>query len=303
MSVGAGIGSGEREIVFVGGLHRSGTSLLARWLARHPEVSGFSHTGAPEDEGQHLQNVYPGFGGWGRFGFDPRSHMTEASPLVSDESRARLMAQWGRHWDLHKPVLLEKSPPNLTKARFLQALFPRSAFVIVLRHPVAVAGATQRWSRPIVPGARMPGAGRLRNSADRLARPVVRWFQAHRLVEHWVVCHETLLEDVASIRRLALVRYEDLVRAPAVELGRVCRFLGIEERSDPLPVRGGLNEAYLRRWRGRGVNPLKRAYSNAIAARYEQRVNRLGYSFEDLEPRPSELERTARAAGGSAPAL
>ena len=285
------------EMVFVGGLHRSGTSLVARWLAGHPAISGFAGTGVPEDEGQHLQSVYPGFGGWGRFGFDPRSHMTEASPLVSEKSRERLLAQWGRHWDLDKPVLLEKSPPNLTKARFLQALFPRSSFVMVLRHPVAVAGATQRWSRPIVPGAGAPGAGRLRNGVDRLARPLARWLRPHRLVEHWVVCHETLLGDVAHVRRLALVRYEDLVRAPDVELARLCRFLGVEEHGAPLPVRDGLNEAYLRQWRGRGVNPVKRAYSEAIAARYEQRANRLGYSFRDLEPRlPSELECAARGA-------
>ena len=33
--------------------------MLARMLAEHPEVSGFADTGAPADEGQHLQDVYP----------------------------------------------------------------------------------------------------------------------------------------------------------------------------------------------------------------------------------------------------
>ena len=49
----------DHTYVFVGGLHRSGTSLLARSLEAHPSVSGFRDTGVPEDEGQHLQSVYP----------------------------------------------------------------------------------------------------------------------------------------------------------------------------------------------------------------------------------------------------
>ncbi|MDX6495571.1 MAG: hypothetical protein QOE17_1557, partial [Gaiellales bacterium] len=70
----------DHRFVFVTGLHRSGTSLLARCIAQHPQVSAFSGTGVPEDEGQLLQGVYlPGHadGGPGRFGFAERQHITE----------------------------------------------------------------------------------------------------------------------------------------------------------------------------------------------------------------------------------
>ena len=82
----------ERRLLFVGGLHRSGTSLVHRCLTRHPEVSGFSGTGVPEDEGQHLQTVYPpayAHGGPGRFGFDPDAHLTESSPLWTRKTVSR----------------------------------------------------------------------------------------------------------------------------------------------------------------------------------------------------------------------
>ncbi|MGH3016642.1 MAG: sulfotransferase family protein, partial [Gaiellaceae bacterium] len=160
----------EQRLVFVGGLHRSGTSLLTRCLMQHPLVSGFEGTGVPEDEGQHLQTVYrpaKDFGGPGRFAFDPDVRLAEDSPLVTDESRRRLMEEWGRWWDTTKPVLVEKSPPNLVRGRFLQALFPGARLVMMQRHPLAVAYATQKWSRTSL----------------------------RSLVRHWLAAHEAFEED------------------------------------------------------------------------------------------------------------
>src|SRR5207237_8248938 len=96
------------RFVFLAGLHRSGTTLLARLLAAHPEISGFSGTGAPADEGQHLQSVYPAakeYGGPGRFGFASESHLTAASPLAPAESARTLLEEWPPRGDLALPLL------------------------------------------------------------------------------------------------------------------------------------------------------------------------------------------------------
>src|SRR5205814_5485769 len=117
----------EHRFVFLAGLHRSGTTLLARLLAAHPEISGFSGTGVPADEGQHLQSVYPAakvYGGPGRFGFAAESHLTESSPLASEESARTLLEEWSTHWDLSRPLLLEKSPPDPLKTPLPQAPLP-----------------------------------------------------------------------------------------------------------------------------------------------------------------------------------
>ncbi len=243
----------EHRFVFLAGMHRSGTTLLARLLAAHPEVSGFSDTGVPADEGQHLQSVYPAakvWGGPGRFGFAPEAHFTEAD--ASEEKAQRLFEEWSPHWDLARPVLLEKSPPNLLKTRFLQALFPGSSFVVVLRHPIAVTLATAKWRR-----TRRYG----------------------RLVEHWLRCHETFAADRPKLGRVHVIRYDNLVREPERVLRGVFDFLELDPIPPSEPVEAGADERYFAQWRELKRDPRMRAYLDIMELRFERRARRFGYTL------------------------
>src|SRR5213075_2856910 len=87
----------SHRLILVGGLHRSGTTPLARLLGTHPQVSSFRDTGVKEDEGQHLQDVYPAartYGGAGRFALAPEAHLTESSPLATPDNARRIFASW-----------------------------------------------------------------------------------------------------------------------------------------------------------------------------------------------------------------
>ncbi|HET8752589.1 MAG TPA: sulfotransferase [Gaiellaceae bacterium] len=243
------------RFVFLAGLHRSGTTLLARLLAAHPEVSGFSDTGAPADEGQHLQSVYPSdheYGRPGRFGFAPEMHLTEESPLVSEENARALFEEWSPHWDLSRRFLLEKSPPNLLKTRFLQALYPDSAFVVIVRHPIPVSIPTAKWR-----GTR----------------------RYDRMFEHWLRCHALFEADREHLDRVHVLHYEQLVNDPEAMLRGIFEFLELEPMPPSEPVETGANEKYFRRWRELKRDPRMRAYLDLVSLWYERRVRRYGYSL------------------------
>ena len=167
--------------------------------------------------------------------------------------------EWSRYWDLSRPLLLEKSPPNMLKMRFLQALFPRARFVVVVRHPLAVTAATLKWR-------------------TRLERPL----SPPRLLEHWLRCHELLLEDQPHIHQLRIVRYEDYVAAPERELTALFSFLGRAPAALARDVPAGLNSAYFEQWSELRARPLYGSWLARISDKLEPRVQRLGYSL--LEP-------------------
>jgi hypothetical protein len=241
-----------KRLLFVAGLHRSGTSALHEILRRHPRVSGIHGTRVPEDEGQFLQRALPigfDFGGPGRFAYFPAAHMTEESPAAVATTRDRLLRDWGAYWDLSKDVFVEKSPPNLIRGRLLQALFPEAAFVFIVRHPLAVALATEKWSKTTL----------------------------LELLHHWNVVHHLMLEDVAHLNDCTVIRYEDMGRDGGTVLGR----LGARHDLAGLEAEDGFhdqNAKYLARW-----PELPASTRRLVAALYRDpgsAVRRLGYRFE-----------------------
>jgi hypothetical protein len=230
-------------------------------------------TGVYEDEGQHLQPVYPvamAHGGPGQFALDPAARLTEDSELVTQDAAQRLLEAWMPYWDSSKPVLLEKSPPNLIRMRFLRALFPSARFIMVVRHPIAVAFATRKWSR---------------TSVDSLLR-------------NWITAHERLVEDSLQVGNAAVVRYEDLLGDPQSQLDRLFAFLSVPPHAGRWDVQPGLNEAYLSRFTSPRWPWRRREYAR-VAAAYEGQVVPFGYSLLDphgLHPPAPEVARLAPAA-------
>lgn len=251
----------NHTFVFIAGLHRSGTSLLHRCLRAHPSISGFENTGVPEDEGQHLQSVFPtarDHGGPGVFGFDPKARLDEHAPLVSEASRLRLWSAWSRYWDVSRPFLIEKSPPNLIRTRFLQAMFPNSVFLVMLRHPIAVSLATKKWSRRSL----------------------------HTLIRHWLHCHDLFRKDEPFLKRVLVLRYEAFAADPDSTLRRVYVFLRLSPHPHGQHIRADVNARYFARWMRYRRGLFTRHRARRIIQDFEDRIGAYGYSLMDPTHRP-----------------
>lgn len=243
----------EKQLVFIGGLHRSGTSILFQCLRSHPDCSGFHDTGVPEDEGQHLQSVYPiarAHGGPGRFCFDSKAFLKEDSLLVSDKNRETLLREWSNYWDINKKVLLEKSPPNLVRGRFLQALFPQAKFIFILRHPLAVSFATQKWSKTPL----------------------------HQLLAHWMAAHVQMNKDLPFLKQVKIIHYEDFVSDPEKVLDELQEFIGIQKKEIKISVKKDINESYFSIWHNLKNSGWKnKLYCLYICLRFNVQVKKFNY--------------------------
>jgi hypothetical protein len=245
--------------VFVGGLHRTGTSLVARCLSAHPEVAGFRDTSVWEDEGQHLQDVLPAarrLGGPGQFAFHPDAHLTEGSGLAVDETRQALLRAWEPLWGAGR-WRLEKSPPNLLRGRLLLQLFPTARFLFTTRHPLAVALATRRMS------------------ASRRGMDLVE------LVRHWCVAHELLQEDLPVLEgRAVVLRLEEVARDPG-HLVAGFNLLGLDAVPPPEVILPDPDARYHRAAAWRLRPHLRRRFVERLKT-LEARVSACGYELFDF---------------------
>ncbi|KIN70585.1 Nodulation protein noeE [Sulfitobacter noctilucae] len=208
----------SHRYVFVGGLHRSGTSLVARLIGELPGVSAINQAPVPENEGVYLQGAIPHTAQHGipmHFATDPAQHHIEGSHFDSLETQTRLDRSWAPYFK-EAPWRVEKSPVNLTRMRLYQQLFPLSQFVVVIRHPEAVAAATSKWV-----------------AMDHGA-----------MMDHWLDAHDIVWRDLDYLHAVITVRYEDLVANPEATLARLAAFLDVDPVATPSDIRDG-NQEYV----------------------------------------------------------
>lgn len=213
--------------VFVIGCPRSGTSVLLRGLLRSPELRSV------QSEGHIL---------WDEF-HHPRERGWDSDALGAADvvDREREYVHLAVRWFTRGRRFVDKTPENCLRIAYLESLFPGATFVFLRRRAADnVNSLIEGWrARPRFVKYRLPerltGLGTL--SGDLWSFVLVPGWRdlldaplEEICARQYAACNTAVLEARAggASSRWIDVSYEDLVRAPSDELGRLCAELGVD---------------------------------------------------------------------------
>jgi hypothetical protein len=121
----------------------------------------------------------------------------------------RIKREWGMRLDQSRPILLEKTPANAARTRWLQKHFENAFFIGVVRNGYAVAEGITRKAKPI----------HSRNG-----------WSIEQAAYQWARSNYILKEDSTYLEHFMWIKYEDLAENPEKEIDRVLEFLGAGDK-------------------------------------------------------------------------
>lgn len=219
----------KQPMVFLLGVHRSGTTLLRAMLTGHPQLFGppelylLNVNTMGEFRAQSVRLDNP----WYRIGLvQTFAHLENISFEQADAKVRQLEAADTPIHTVYRMIaqladnrlVVDKSPTYLAHAGWPQRaeqIFDQPKYLFLVRHPYAVI---ESWLRMRVQQV-------VRNHYGVWDENP--WLHAEKV---WAVFNQNGLDFLRQIpaARRHLVRYEDLVTNPAATQEAICRFLGIE---------------------------------------------------------------------------
>ncbi|MDA0867355.1 MAG: sulfotransferase [Cyanobacteria bacterium] len=239
---------------FLVGCPRSGTTLLQSLLAAHPAIISF-----PESQFFTLAPARPGEK---RYVLKMASHRArKCTAKFLDESN---LSGYKTHipqcpwpearfcrgvlnildkvaWDAEKQAWLEKSPAHLHHIEFIEKISSPVKFIHIIRNALDVIASMY--------------AVRLKHSGHwRMEPPDI-----DLAIQRWLKDTEISLNSQAKKNHI-VVKYEDLVSDPAVELTRVLEFLGFEFQASILKGYNDQAKSLIlpfEHWKSENIKPIK----------------------------------------------
>ena len=200
-----------KQLVFLVGFQRSGTTWVQKVLGAHPDI------GTAQESHVFDQFIGPAVRFWerivavdiGRGGVGLPAYLTqEEFDGLGRELVERVLSKADEY--RNKPVFLEKTPDHVRYIDVIHRLFPEARFVMMVRRPEDVVesmlAAGKDWGRNWAPRSALRAAWRWRRAMkEGMAQ----------------------LEAVTADKKL-LIRYEDMKRNPQELTQRILEFIGID---------------------------------------------------------------------------
>jgi hypothetical protein len=195
---------GKYYWLFLLGVNNSGTTILERILESHPLIRSLPA------EGQLLTDALPRPDRLGVVRIWS-TRMDIFRWTDEDDPRPAWHAKrdWAKSFAERQGILLEKSPPNTVRSRWLQRNFNPSRFIAIVRNPLgACEGIRRRTGCTIETAAR-----------------------------HWCTANECMFADMEHLSKCFWLRYEDLTERPNEHLQKIQTFLNLPSPFEVSAVR------------------------------------------------------------------
>jgi hypothetical protein len=235
--------------IFIFGNTRSGTTIVQKVMALHPEITGWYEPNALwlyADPGRIHDE------------FDE----SDATNRVKGYIRQRFLKYQQQHGNC---VVLEKTPQNILRIPYVRAIFPEATFLFIVRNPFSfISSVEYKWQRPVT------GQGVVRRLRDlpltqlhhwvrryliqQINKRILRrkylsiWGPRYRgiqddlkkhdlltiIARQWAVPSMKAERDMAAFEdgQILRLRYEDFVDHPIADLERICAHCGLEMTND-----------------------------------------------------------------------
>jgi hypothetical protein len=231
------------------GNFRSGTTLLQKLIAAHPDV-------VPLYEPVGLW-LYP----------DPgRSHDEFDERDATDKVKRYIRNEFSKYQQQHENrMIVEKTPHNILRIPYVRAIFPEAHFLHIVRNPLSFVSSVElKWQQPatrkrIVKRLKSTPVTQLHYYLKRFLHQ--QWSSRilrHKYLSIWGPRYKGIQEDLKSEdlmvviarqwsrssikaeRDLALfedgqvlrLRYEDFVQNPISDMERICAHCGLQMTND-----------------------------------------------------------------------